>query len=46
MKKVARTVTGPACLTMHWVPVIRDGRTRMEMRWSAPATVHRIAKVA
>ncbi len=42
MKKVARTTTGPACLTMRWVPVTRDGRTRMEMRWSAPATVLRV----
>lgn len=46
MKKVATTVTGPACLTMRWVPVTKDGQTRMEMRWSAPATVNRIPKVA
>ena len=43
MKKVATTATGPACLTMRWVPVpTKDGRTRMEMRWSAPATVPRL----
>lgn len=46
MKKVATTVTGPACLTMRWVPVTRDGRTRMEMRWSAPATVRRLPRSA
>lgn len=46
MKKVATTATGPACLTMRWVPVTRDGRTQMEMRWSAPAVVRRIPKVA
>ena len=46
MKKVATTVTGPACLTMRWVPVTKDGRTQMEMRWSAPATVTRIPQVA
>lgn len=46
MKKVATTVTGPACLTMRWVPVTKDGRTQMEMRWSAPTPVRRISKVA
>ena len=46
MKKVARTTTGPASLTMRWVPVTTDGRTRMEMRWSAPATVLRVPKSA
>jgi len=47
MKKATTTATGPACLTMRWVPVTTDGRARMEMRWSAPPTVHRIAaKVA
>ena len=46
MKKVAKTVTGPACLTMRWVPVTTDGRTRMEMRWSAPPSVQRVPKIA
>lgn len=46
MKKVTTTVTGPACLTMRWVPVTKDGRTQMEMRWSAPAKVRRAPKVA
>ena len=46
MKKVATTATGPACLTMRWVPVTTDGRTRMEMRWSAPATVRRLTKAS
>lgn len=41
MKKVVTATTGPACLTMRWVPVTRDGRTRMEMRWVAPPTVPR-----
>ncbi|WP_404381905.1 hypothetical protein LL946_14675 [Knoellia locipacati] len=46
MKKVATTTTGPACLMMRWVPVTRDGRTRLEMRWSAPATVLRVPRTA
>ncbi|CAN7390299.1 hypothetical protein [Knoellia sp. LjRoot47] len=46
MKKVATTATGPACLTMRWVPVTVDGRTRMEMRWSAPAVVQRVRRTA
>ena len=45
MKK-ATTTTGPAGLTMRWVPVTTDGRIRMEMRWSAPRPVRRITKVA
>jgi hypothetical protein len=31
---------------MRWVPVTTDGRTRMEMRWSAPATIQRVRKSA
>ncbi|GAA4124995.1 hypothetical protein GCM10022415_31590 [Knoellia locipacati] len=46
MKKVSTTATGPACLTMRWVPVTVDGRTRMEMRWSAPAIVRRVPKAS
>jgi len=47
MKKVVTTATGPACLTMRWVPVTtKDGRTRMEMRWSAPASVQRLRPTA
>lgn len=47
MKKVATTATGPACLTMRWVPVpTKDGRTRMEMRWSAPPAVPRLRTTA
>ncbi len=34
------TVTGPAALSLSWVPVTSpDGRTRMEMRWHAPTRV-------
>ena len=46
MKKVVTTATGPACLTLRWVPVLRDGRTRMEMRWAAPAVVPRATRTA
>jgi hypothetical protein len=47
MKKVTTTTTGPACLTLRWVPVTTEGRTRMEMRWSAPPSVRRLTtKVA
>ena len=46
MKKVVTTATGPACLTLRWVRVTRDGRTRMEMRWSAPPSVTRASQVA
>ena len=46
MKKATTTTTGPAGLTMRWVPVTTDGRIRMEMRWSAPRPVRRITKVA
>lgn len=46
MKKVARTATGPACLSMRWVQVTTDGRTRMEMRWSAPSPVLRVPKAS
>ena len=37
MKKVATTTTRTG-LAMRWVPVLDEttGRTRMEMRWSAP----------
>jgi hypothetical protein len=36
MKKVATTTTRSG-LAVRWVPVVSaDGRTRMEMRWSAP----------
>ncbi|MBR7744489.1 hypothetical protein KC207_14430 [Phycicoccus sp. BSK3Z-2] len=36
MKKVATTTTRTG-LAMRWVPVVdTSGRTRMEMRWSAP----------
>lgn len=44
MKKVVTTATGPACLTLRWVPVTREGRTRLEMRWSAPTVVPRAAR--
>ena len=40
MKKVAHTTTRTG-LAMRWVPVTTDGRVRMEMRWSAPAPLHR-----
>ncbi|WP_200942497.1 hypothetical protein [Knoellia sp. Soil729] len=47
MKKVTTTTTGPACLTLRWTPVTQeDGRIRMEMRWSAPTPVRRVARVA
>ncbi|WP_432490992.1 hypothetical protein [Kineococcus gypseus] len=38
----AKKVGAPRALQAQWVPV-RDasGRTRMEMRWSAPAAVPR-----
>lgn len=44
MKRHAPAHTGPGALTMRWVPVVDDttGRTRMEMRWSAPRPVARI----
>ena len=35
MKKVVTTTTGPAGLTLRWVPVTDGDRTRMEMRWNA-----------
>ncbi len=36
MKKVDTTTTRHG-LAVRWVPVVdADGRTRMEMRWSAP----------
>lgn len=41
MKKVVTTATGPACLTLRWVRVTREGRTHLEMRWRAPAVVPR-----
>ena len=44
MKKVVTTTTGPAGLTLRWVPVTDEGRTRMEMRWVAPAVVPRRAR--
>ncbi|HEU5454973.1 MAG TPA: hypothetical protein VFU85_04750 [Nocardioides sp.] len=41
MKKQAHTTTRTG-LSLRWVPVTTDdGRVRMEMRWSAPATVSR-----
>jgi hypothetical protein len=41
MKRVATTTTGTG-LALRWVPVLTaDGRTRMEMRWTAPPTVRR-----
>ena len=41
MKKVATRSTHTG-LAVRWVPVVgSDGRTRMEMRWSAPATLLR-----
>jgi hypothetical protein len=40
MKKQAHTTTRTG-LSMRWVPVLTDGRVRMEMRWSAPPTVSR-----
>ena len=46
MKKVVTTATGSACLTLRWVPVPRDGRTHMEMRWTAPTPVPRTASAA
>ena len=46
MKKLTARATGPAALTLRWVPVTKDGRTRMEMRWSAPPSVRRTATVA
>jgi len=46
MKKLTARATGPAALTLRWVPVTKDGRTRMEMRWSAPAPVRRSASAA
>ena len=46
MKKDVTTATGPACLTLRWVPVTRDGRTRMEMRWAAPTAVPRSTSAA
>ena len=48
MKKTVDTrSTGPAALTMRWVPVTHaDGRTRIEMRWSAPPAIRRAPQVA
>ena len=46
MKKVVTTATGPACLTLRWVPVTREGRTHLEMRWTAPAVVPRTTRAA
>jgi hypothetical protein len=41
MKRVATTTTGTG-LALRWVPVLAaDGRTRMEMRWTAPPSVTR-----
>ncbi len=41
MKKVAARTTDTG-LAVRWVPVVgSDGRTRMEMRWSAPVTLRK-----
>lgn len=41
MKK-ATTRTTDTGLAVRWVPVVgSDGRTRMEMRWSAPVTLRK-----
>jgi hypothetical protein len=41
MKK-ATTTTTPTGLAARWVPVqTPDGRTRMEMRWTAPSVIRR-----
>lgn len=41
MKK-ATTRTTPTGLAARWVPVTTaDGRTRMEMRWSAPTVLRK-----
>lgn len=44
MRRPATVHTGPGALTMRWVTVLDEatGRTRMEMRWSAPRPVTRI----
>jgi hypothetical protein len=40
--KKATTRTTDTGLAVRWVPVVgSDGRTRMEMRWSAPTTLRR-----
>jgi len=42
--KKAATRTTDTGLAVRWVPVVgRDGRTRMEMRWSAPLTLRKRA---
>lgn len=43
MKKVQPRTLGPAGLKVTWVPVTVKGRTRMEMRWSAPQPLRRTA---
>ncbi len=45
MQKVDST-TNANGLTMRWVPVTTDGRTRMEMRWSAPAALRKQHRAA
>jgi hypothetical protein len=41
MKKAATRTTHTG-LAVRWVPVVStDGRTRMEMRWSAPAALRK-----
>jgi hypothetical protein len=42
MKKVEKKVLGPGALTLRWVPVTTpDGRTRMEMAWTAPQVLRK-----
>jgi len=40
MKKQTHTTTRTG-LSMRWVPVMVDGRVRMEMQWSAPPNLSR-----
>lgn len=47
MKKVEKKVLGPAALTLRWVPVTTaDGRTRMEMSWTAPQLLRKASRAA
>lgn len=46
MKKVDST-TNANGLSMRWVPVVTpDGRSRMEMRWTAPPTLRKQHRAA
>ena len=41
MKQTAPTTTRTG-LALRWVPVVSgDGRVRLEMRWTAPPSLHR-----